>query len=61
MDASAALSELLALSTQVVEAVVTRPDGSTATFETLHTMSDEHIGWFKAGSALNIIRARSAS
>jgi len=28
MDASAALSELLALSTQVVEAVVTRPDGT---------------------------------
>ena len=26
----------------------------------VHTMSEEHIEWFKAGSALNIIRARTA-
>ena len=29
-------------------------------FEGIHTMSPEHIAWFRAGSALNIIRARSA-
>jgi aconitate hydratase len=40
--------------------VVTHPDGSTDEFEGVHTMSDEHIEWFRAGSALNIIRARTA-
>jgi hypothetical protein len=23
---------------------------------TTHTMSDEHIAWFRAGSALNVLR-----
>jgi aconitate hydratase len=40
-----------------VECTVTHPDGSTDAFVTNHTMSDEHIRWFRAGSALNIIRA----
>jgi aconitate hydratase len=40
-----------------VRCVVTHPDGSTDEFETTHTMSEEHIAWFRAGSALNIIRA----
>jgi aconitate hydratase len=40
---------------------ITKPDGSTVDFEAIQTMSPEHIEWFKAGSALNIIRARSAS
>ncbi|MFM7064868.1 MAG: aconitate hydratase, partial [Actinomycetes bacterium] len=43
-----------------VTVVVTHPDGSTDQFEAVHTMSDEHIEWFRAGSALNIIRARTA-
>ena len=43
-----------------VRCVLTRPDGSTVEFDTDHTMSDEHIAWFRAGSALNIIRARTA-
>ncbi len=34
-------------------------DGTTDTFEARHTMSDEQIEWFKAGSALNLIRARA--
>ena len=42
-----------------VDLVLTKPDGSTLAFQANHTMSPEHIGWFKAGSALNIIRARS--
>jgi hypothetical protein len=28
-------------------------------FPARHTMSEEQIGWFRAGSALNIIRART--
>jgi len=33
-------------------------DGTTVDFECNHTMSPEHIEWFRAGSALNLIRAR---
>jgi aconitate hydratase len=36
--------------------IVTKPDGTTVSFIANHTMSDEQIGWFRAGSALNIIR-----
>jgi aconitate hydratase len=32
-------------------------DGTTTDFEALHTMNEEQIGWFRAGGALNIIRA----
>jgi aconitate hydratase len=35
-----------------------RGDGSTVDFECTHTLSDEHIAWFRAGSALNLIRRR---
>ncbi len=38
---------------------ITHPDGSAAEFIANQTMSPEHIDWFRAGSALNIIRARS--
>ena len=48
------------LSGDVVGGVNPRKAGTTVEFETLHTMSEEHIGWFRAGSALNIIRARAA-
>jgi aconitate hydratase len=37
---------------------ITKPDGSTIDFETVHTFSPEQIEWFRAGSALNIIRAK---
>ena len=37
---------------------ITRPDGSTVDFEATHTMSEEHIAWYRAGSALNLIRQR---
>ncbi len=40
-----------------VTCVINHADGSKETFEATHTMSDEHIGWFKAGGALNVIRA----
>ncbi|MGH1488768.1 MAG: aconitate hydratase [Acidimicrobiales bacterium] len=35
---------------------VTKPDGSTWSFEGNHTFSDDQIEWFKAGSALAVIR-----
>src|SRR3954469_18021810 len=37
---------------------ITHADGSTVDFECTHTMSAEHIEWFKAGSALNLIRQK---
>jgi aconitate hydratase len=41
-----------------VQCRITRPDGSTVDFETTQTLSPEQIDWFKAGSALNLIRQR---
>ena len=35
-------------------------DGTTDAFAANHTMSDEHIDWFKAGSALNLLAAAQA-
>ncbi|MCU1455918.1 MAG: aconitase [Actinomycetia bacterium] len=31
-------------------------DGTSEDVSTTHTMSDEHIAWFRAGSALNVLR-----
>jgi aconitate hydratase len=39
-----------------VHVVVHHADGTTDEFETTHTMSPEHIEWFRAGSALNVLR-----
>jgi len=39
---------------------ITRSDGTTLEFEAEHTMSSEHIEWWRAGSALNLIRERMA-
>lgn len=41
-----------------VRCQVVRPSGETVDFECTQTLSPEQIDWFKAGSALNIIRAR---
>ncbi len=41
-----------------VTVVVHHSDGSTHDITTTHTMSPEHIEWFKAGSALNGLRRR---
>ncbi|KAA0234575.1 MAG: Aconitate hydratase A [Acidimicrobiales bacterium] len=38
-----------------------KPDGSSIDFESTHTMSADQIEWFRAGSALNIIRRRTQS
>ena len=39
---------------------VAAPDGAVWAFEAHHTLSPEQIEWFRAGSALNIIRRRAA-
>jgi aconitate hydratase len=44
-----------------VRCVVHKPDGSTVDFTATHTMNDEQIEWFTAGSALNIIRRKHTS
>ncbi|HUF33987.1 MAG TPA: aconitate hydratase [Acidimicrobiales bacterium] len=39
---------------------ITKPDGTTVDFEATHTLSPDQIEWFRAGSALNVIRRRVA-
>jgi aconitate hydratase len=39
-----------------VTVVVAKPAGTMVRISANHTMSDEQIAWFRAGSALNIIR-----
>jgi aconitate hydratase len=39
-----------------VAVVLRHADGTEDAIETTHTMSDEHIAWFRAGSALNVLR-----
>ncbi|HVF15073.1 MAG TPA: aconitate hydratase [Acidimicrobiales bacterium] len=41
-----------------VDCRLDRPDGSTVDFRCNHSLSAEHIDWFRAGSALNLIRQR---
>jgi aconitate hydratase len=41
-----------------VACVLHKADGSEVKFEGLHTFSDEQVEWFKAGSALNIVREK---
>jgi len=43
-----------------VQCVLNKADGTDVAFLANQTMSPEHIEWFKAGSALNIIRAKTA-
>jgi aconitate hydratase len=40
-----------------VQVTLHHADDRTADLLAEHTMSDEHIAWFKAGSALNVLRA----
>jgi aconitate hydratase len=46
---------------KLVTCVINHQDGTKETFEASHTMSWEHIDWFKAGGALNVIRASQRS
>ena len=45
---------------QTVHCQIVKPDGTTVDFEATHTFSDEQVEWFKAGSALNIVRQKVA-
>lgn len=44
---------------ELVRCLVTHPDGTTLAIECAHTMSETNIEWFRAGSALNLIRSSS--
>jgi len=43
-----------------VNVLVHHASGETDEIVTTHTMSDEHIEWFRAGSALNVLRAQGS-
>jgi aconitate hydratase len=43
---------------QPVRCRIVKPDGTTIDFEATHTFSDDQVEWFRAGSALNIVRAK---
>jgi aconitate hydratase len=45
---------------QNVRCQIVKPDGSTVDFEGVHTFSDEQVEWFRAGSALNVVRRKVA-
>jgi aconitate hydratase len=38
-----------------VEVRIHKPDGRTVAIQTRHSLTEEHIGWFRAGSALNAL------
>src|SRR6266540_3212496 len=42
-----------------VTVVAHHADGSSDEIRTTHTMSEEHIEWFRAGSALNVLRRQA--
>jgi aconitate hydratase len=44
---------------QPVQVLIHQPDGSVHEISCKHTMNDEHITWFRAGGALNLIRANA--
>jgi aconitate hydratase len=46
---------------EAVTCQIVKPDDTTVDFECNHTFSPEQVEWFTAGSALNIIRQKSAS
>ncbi|MEM8619031.1 MAG: aconitate hydratase [Actinomycetota bacterium] len=46
---------------QSVRCQIVKPDGATIDFEATHTFSPEQVEWFKAGSALNIVRQKVAA
>ena len=42
-----------------IQAILHHADGTEYRFELAHTLNEEQIGWFKAGSALNLLRAQA--
>ncbi|MCU1398470.1 MAG: acnA [Acidimicrobiales bacterium] len=45
---------------QHVRCQIVKPDGSLIDFEGVHTFSPEQVEWFRAGSALNVVRRKVA-
>ena len=45
---------------QNVRCQIVKADGSTLDFEGVHTFSPEQVEWFRAGSALNVVRKKVA-
>ena len=43
-----------------VSCVLHKADGTSVAFEATHAFSPEHVEWFRAGSALNIVRQKVA-
>jgi aconitate hydratase len=41
-----------------VDLVVNHDDGTSETIQLKHTMNEQQLGWFRAGSALNLIAGR---
>ena len=46
---------------QPMSCQIRKPDGTVIDFEAIQTFNDEQVGWFKAGSALNIVRRKVAN
>jgi aconitate hydratase len=44
-----------------VRCQIVKPDGTKLDFEARHTFSPEQVDWFKAGSALNVVRQMLAA
>jgi aconitate hydratase len=43
-----------------LDIVLHHSDGTTETIKANHTFNEGQIGWFRAGSALNLIKAEQA-
>jgi len=39
-----------------IDCQIVKPDGTTIDFRGVHTFSPEQVEWFRAGSALNVVR-----
>ena len=46
---------------QPIDCQIVKPDGTTIDFQGLHTFSPEQVEWFRAGSALNVVRRMLAN
>jgi len=44
-----------------LQVIAHHADGSEDRFEAAHTLNQEQIDWFRAGSALNLLRMQAAS
>ena len=60
-DDEISLPEVMSIAVgRPVTAVIHHSDGSEEAVELSHTLNADQIGWFKAGSALNLLRSQQA-